>query len=674
MASRIGLIRAVLNLDSAGFRQGLERAQSASERFQKKMRRMEFRMKRFGRKMENVGRSMTMGITLPIIGAAGAAVKSAADFEALGVQMEVLTGSVEEGKKAFEDLKRFSARTPFQLKDLTKAQNTLMGFGESTEKAFEHLQMLGDVAAVTGGDLQAITVAFGQASAEGKLMTRDIRQLINQGVPAIKMLSESLGVAQSEILDMASAGEITFDVLVESFRQATEEGGQFANGTEKLANTLKGVFSTLKDNVSIALAELGESIEETLNLKRIAKNVSKQLQQVVGAFQNMSQDSRRQLLKFAALFAAGGPVLWAVGKFARIIAATSKFVRSRFLVITGSFALGVSIGQWFVDNWAKFAQDWENDMRVMEITAKKMILGTMDAFKKFINFATQMAPPEFISGIFGVDLSEMAFEASGMNKIMSGLRKDITEESDKLVDGIGKLNEMEFTSFAESAKRGFSNIKDEIMAFTSWVFEDSSLQKFIEMLNKPKPDFGIGGGGSESGSRGGGSGVNIGLSQETVDTLNWATKVMNNNLYPAAQRIEKSFENLQAFGQMFGNALTRAVVQGNKLGSIMSSIGRQLASKGIMTALSFLLPGGAVVGKTGFFDTLFGGVFHDGGVVPGPIGQERLILAQGGETVLTPEQMRSGGAVTINPAPVNIFMDSQKIAEGQVRFENKINR
>lgn len=493
MASRIGLIRAVLNLDSAGFRQGLERAQSASERFQKKMRRMEYRMKRFGRKMENVGRSMTMGITAPILGAAGAAVKSAADFEALGVQMEVLTGSVEEGKKAFEDLKRFSARTPFQLKDLTKAQNTLMGFGESTEEAFEHLQMLGDVAAVTGGDLQAITVAFGQASAEGKLMTRDIRQLINQGVPAIKMLSESLGVAQSEVLDMAEAGEITFPRLVESFRQATEEGGQFANGTERLANTLKGVFSTLKDNVSIALAELGDVIAETLDLKQVGKNLSKQIQAITKRFQEMSADSQKEMLKIAALFAAGGPVLWAVGKFAQIIAATSKFIRTRFILIAGGFALGVSIGQWFIDNWEMISQKWQNFMSTMEITAKKMILGTMEAFKGFINWATQMAPPELITGIFGVDLSEMAFEASGMNKIMSNLRKDITNETDKLVDGIGKVNNMNFTSFTESAKNGFDTIKDSLSGLLDMVYGGSSLEGFINMLSQPLPDFAGGG-------------------------------------------------------------------------------------------------------------------------------------------------------------------------------------
>ena len=44
--------------------------------------------------------------------------------------------------------------------------------------------------------------------------------------------------------------------------------------------------------------------------------------------------------------------------------------------------------------------------------------------------------------------------------------------------------------------------------------------------------------------------------------------------------------------------------------------------------------------------------FHSGGIVPGPVGRERLIVAQGGEAVLTPGQQRAvgggGGGNTFN--------------------------
>ncbi|GEM_PF-1749095 len=294
-----------------------------AEKFRKEINNAQKKMRRFGRKMQRIGSSMTQNFTVPLGIAAGASLKAAADFEKLRVQLETLTGSAEKGSKAFERLKKFSAGTPFQLKNLVKANNTLMGFGRTTQEAYKDLQLLGDVAAVTGGDLQAITVAFGQSAAEGRLMTRDIRQLINQGVPAIKILAESMGVAQSSVLDLASQGEISFRDLREAMKMATEQGGMFANGTEQLANTLHGVFSTLKDNVMIALGEIGNSMVETFDLKGLARSFIDNLKAFTKWFGNLSDEAKRMGFGIATLLAAGGPVLTALGAFSAALGAIS---------------------------------------------------------------------------------------------------------------------------------------------------------------------------------------------------------------------------------------------------------------------------------------------------------------------------------------------------------------
>lgn len=213
-----------------------------------------------GRSMKRVGRNMTAALTLPLVGAGVAALKSAAEFETLQQSMNILNGSIEEGARNFERLKKFSAKTPFQLNDLASAQNMLQGFGLSADNAFNSLSMIGDISAVTGGSINGIGIAFGQAAAEGRLMTRDIRQLINQGVPAINLLADTMGVAKSEVLELASEGKISFEILQQTFKDATSEGGLFADGMEKQSKTLSGVWSTFKDNVSIALAEVGVSI------------------------------------------------------------------------------------------------------------------------------------------------------------------------------------------------------------------------------------------------------------------------------------------------------------------------------------------------------------------------------------------------------------------------------
>ena len=98
-----------------------------------------------GRSMKRVGRNKTAALTLPLVGAGVAALKSAAEFETLQQSMNILNGSIEEGARNFERLKKFSAKTPFQLNDLASAQNMLQGLGLSADNAFNSLSMIGDI-------------------------------------------------------------------------------------------------------------------------------------------------------------------------------------------------------------------------------------------------------------------------------------------------------------------------------------------------------------------------------------------------------------------------------------------------------------------------------------------------------------------------------------------------
>ena len=246
------------------------------------------KIKSFGNQMTKTGRMLSTRLSAPLVLLGGVAIKQAANFERLQTTLNTLTGSAEEGAAAFEKLVKFSARTPFQLDELVKVNNTLMGFGLSADEAFNSLSMLGDIAGIVGGDLQSIGIAFGQAAAEGRVMTRDLRQFINNGVPILDILAESMGVARGEIMDMASEGKITFDILNTAFKDATSEGGKFAGGMNTLSQTLNGLFSTLKDNVNIALAELGQEIADALNLKEGIPALSKKIGDLTGDFKNLN--------------------------------------------------------------------------------------------------------------------------------------------------------------------------------------------------------------------------------------------------------------------------------------------------------------------------------------------------------------------------------------------------
>lgn len=237
-----------------------------TEQFEASLKGAEKQLFHFARKAGEAADRVMKAVSLPLAALGGQAIRTAMEFEKLETSLVALTGSTKAGADEFQRLQTFSARTPFQLKDLLKATQTMMGFSLSSEEAFSSLKMIADIAAITGGNMQGISLAFGQTAATGKLMGDNLMQLIDNGVPVIQMLADSMGVAEGEIKKLASESKISFDALVKAFRDATEQGGKFYKGAERQSQTLSGAFSTLRDNFDIFLGRAGEVITKNLEL------------------------------------------------------------------------------------------------------------------------------------------------------------------------------------------------------------------------------------------------------------------------------------------------------------------------------------------------------------------------------------------------------------------------
>ena len=295
----------------------------------------EGKLKKFSSQMTKTGRMLTTRLSLPLAAVGTLAIKQAANFEKLQTTLNTLTGSAEDGAKAFERLVQFSAKTPFQLGDLVQVNNTLMGFGLTANQAFNSLSMLGDIAGIVGGDLQSISIAFGQAAAEGRVMTRDLRQFINNGVPILDILATSMGVARGEIMDMASEGKITFDILNKAFQDATSEGGKFEGGMQVLSQTLNGLFSTLKDNVNIALAELGQEIADALNLQEGIPKLTQSIGSLVDGFKNLDDKTQRLIIVLGGAAGLFPLIAVFVGTTLPLFLAGVSAMASPVIILTG---------------------------------------------------------------------------------------------------------------------------------------------------------------------------------------------------------------------------------------------------------------------------------------------------------------------------------------------------
>jgi tape measure domain-containing protein len=312
---------------------------------QKGLRKAERSLQRSSKKMGRLSQSLILSVSTPLVGLAGAALKASADLETLQVNFETLTGSAEAASKNISDLKKLAASTPFSLAGLAKSQQTMMGFGFSTEEAFAQLNLLGNAAMGNSEVLKGLAVVMGQVKGAGVAMTQDLNQFINQGVPIYQLLGDVTGKTTGELKKMASQGMISFDLIQAGFTAANKEGGLFYKNMEKQSKTLNGVFSTLKDNLTGVLVELGNSVSEAFDLKGLANTFIEKIQAIKEAFMALSPEQKRTAVRMAAIVAIIPVVMVALSGLIFVFStlAGAAVTVAGVLGTVGTFIAGLSL-------------------------------------------------------------------------------------------------------------------------------------------------------------------------------------------------------------------------------------------------------------------------------------------------------------------------------------------
>lgn len=187
-------------------------------------------------------------------------VKFAAAIEKQSVAFEVMLGSADAAVKLLEDIKDFSASTPFQLPQLTKATEQLLAFGTASKDIIGTMEMLGNAALGDAAKLDRLVLAYGKVQAKGKATLEELNMFTEAGVPLMAELAKQTGATKDELFDMITQGKIGFAEVNEALTAMTTGEGQFAGLIEKQAGTLSGVMSTFKDNIALLRADMVEGL------------------------------------------------------------------------------------------------------------------------------------------------------------------------------------------------------------------------------------------------------------------------------------------------------------------------------------------------------------------------------------------------------------------------------
>lgn len=191
-------------------------------------------------------------------------VKTAGDFQFMEAAITSLVGSEREGVELMEQLKDFARISPLEVKDVTKAAQTLLGFNVELAKVPAMIQRLGDVSMGNKDRFNALTLAFAQTTSAARLTGEDLRQYVNAGFNPLQVMAEKTGKTMRELKDEMSKGAISVQMVEQAFIDATSAGGKFYRMSEKQSDTINGQLAKLGDTIDRTLNEIGRANENLI--------------------------------------------------------------------------------------------------------------------------------------------------------------------------------------------------------------------------------------------------------------------------------------------------------------------------------------------------------------------------------------------------------------------------
>ena len=415
--------------------------------------------------------------TAAITAIATKSILAAADLETLQVQFEGLLGSASAAAKRMKELKEFSKTTPFQIKDIAAASRILESLTKGALSAGKNLRMVGDAAAQANQPIEEVALHIGrifQGAESGRAIGDSLARLQELG-----MLS---GEARNQFEDLQKAGKKGPEVWAVISKELNQANGSM----ERLSETTKGLWSTLKDNLNLAFAALGKILSPIVkvflkefiskfqklggliekNKNAIQKFITNGLEKLIPVFLQIGNTAKAVFDVIISLFSDHGPS--SVDDMLKSI--QSFFTKTEFIL--------KNLPQVWVSTWEKIkinAKSFGVDLIAVLLTPFRFVAtNAIEIFTKlFKNLQTRAM-------LFSADIQAkvdrlFTFDKDKLKKINQEI-KDIARQQKEAAD---PFKDMNFTSFTKA----FSDMQDAIRGIAGFN-PDAHLRKVNTELQK----------------------------------------------------------------------------------------------------------------------------------------------------------------------------------------------
>lgn len=237
--------------------------------------------------------------------AARAGIEFNAQIEQQTQALQVLMGSADGARARMAELVRFSARTPFQLREVIQANRLLQTFGGEVLASNNALRMVGDAAAASGRGFEEVAMWIGRLYSglqAGQPVGEATLRLLEMGVISAQTRSRIEQLSGSAI----SSGE-AMGLLQEVFTGVS-------GAMQQQAETFNGLMSTFRDSLQIMYAAAAEPVFE--ELKAALAGVLEEMRGGGGSlrlFGQMLADVTRGMVVLTRSLITLGPVIGVLG-------------------------------------------------------------------------------------------------------------------------------------------------------------------------------------------------------------------------------------------------------------------------------------------------------------------------------------------------------------------------
>lgn len=307
--------------------------------------------------VSNAAKNMLAGLAAAMGLVGVAAIKMSSDFAASKTAFTQLLGDAGKAEKMLNDLATFAAETPFEMPGLVKSTQKLLAFQFAAEDVIPIMSAVGNAVSLVGGGQEAIDGvirALGQMSAKGKVSAEEINQLAERGINGWAYIAESMGISTAEAMKLAEQGAIDATTGINAVVAGMQTN--FVGGMDAMSKTVPGLLSTIKDNASMVLKEIGDSLTDALDLKGILTNVANWLTTFASVVKsNGLKEAIQGLIPpevVAGIFAFGGAL---VGTAVAALVLFKTAIIAALAPLAPFIAAGAAVGAIAYEIW----NNWE---------------------------------------------------------------------------------------------------------------------------------------------------------------------------------------------------------------------------------------------------------------------------------------------------------------------------